>query len=84
MDDDKKTLTIEVWDFWKLCPELPFIINKAVDQGLCITINYHARTQEDLTQISIVHDMIRQAGIPYELNVSFARPQVKTEADFSC
>lgn len=40
MDDDKKTLTIEVWDFWKLCPELPFIINKAVDEGLCITINY--------------------------------------------
>ena len=84
MHNEKKSLTIEVWDFWQLCPQLPFIINKAVDEELSLTINYHARFQEDMTQVSIIHEMIKQAKIPYELNVTFNRPKAKTEADYSC
>lgn len=84
MQNENKALIIEVWDFWKLCPQLPYVINKAVEEGRSLIINYHARSNEDLTQISIVHEMIKQAGIPYQLNIAFLKTKLKTEADYSC
>ncbi len=72
------SLNVKGGNFKKVFSELPLIIDKADSDGPPLYLNYLADSYEDITRASLLHELLRNSNIPYELNISFNKSVERT------
>jgi len=69
---EKRRLTIEAWDFWKISKHMRVLLSMAHILDFDIRLIYHAkRDQSEFFKISVLENALRQAGQPYEISILF-------------
>ena len=72
----KKTLKVEVWDFWELFERLDSTLNTAKMLDMDIKMVYHANQKAaELWKMAILEQALRTTGQKYEMSIVFDKEE---------
>lgn len=76
-EKDSKTLTIEVWDFWKLMQQIDILTDMAKILSCKIRLIYHGKAERtEALKLSILEQILQQSGQPFELQMLMTQEAV--------
>lgn len=77
----KKTLKVEVWDFWELFERLDSTLNTAKKLDMDIKMVYHANQKAtELCKMALLEQALRATGQKYEMSIIFDKEEAENDA----